>query len=200
MWETGANPSTYEVLCFDPASGLVRFKAVKAVLRHDHDGPLYEIKTAYGRHVRVTGEHSVFVADADGKPVLKRGDEVRPGDLLVAPGRLPLTQPAPAQLDLLEAFLALDEALDTDLVVRGIGVEAWYKATVRNEYADTPQMVEPRVTIPLEVGNLLKAQRQALGLSQAAICDAVGIRQPITYYAWEKGSGRPVLSLSLIHI
>jgi len=200
LWETGANPSAYQVLCFDPASGVVRFKPIKAVLRHDHDGPLYEIKTAYGRRVRVTGEHSVFVADADGKPVLKRGDEVRPGDLLVAPGRLPLTQPAPAQLDLLEAFLALDEALDTDLVVRGIGVEAWYKATVRNEYAETPQMVEPRVTIPLGVGNLLKAQRQALGLSQAAICDAVGIRQPITYYAWEKGSGRPVLSHFLRYV
>ncbi len=200
LWETGANPSAYQVLCFDPASGLVRFKAIKAVLRHDHDGPLYEIKTAYGRRVRVTGEHSVFVADADGKPILKRGDEVHPGDLLVAPGRLPLTQPAPAQLDLLEAFLALDEALDTDLVVRGIGVEAWYKATVRNEYADAPQMVEPRVTIPLDVGNLLKTQRQALGLSQAAICDAVGIRQPITYYAWEKGSGRPVLSHFLRYV
>jgi DNA gyrase subunit B len=200
LWETGANPSAYQVLCFDPASGLVRFKPIKAVLRHDHDGPLYEIKTAYGRRVRVTGEHSVYVADADGKPVLKRGDEVRPGDLLVAPGRLPLTQPAPAQLDLLEAFLALDQALDTDLVVRGMGVEAWYKATVRNQYAETPQMVEPRVTIPLDVGNQLKAQRQALGLSQAAICDAVGIRQPITYYAWEKGSGRPVLSHFLRYV
>ncbi len=200
LWETGANPSAYQVLCFDPASGLVRFKTIKAVLRHDHDGPLVEIKTAYGRRVRVTGEHSVFVADADDQPVLKRGDEVRPGDLLVAPGRLPLTQPAPAQLDLLEAFLALDEALDTDLVVRGIGVEAWYKATVRNEYADAPEMVEPRVTIPLDVGDLLKAQRQALGLSQAAICDAVGIRQPITYYAWEKGSGRPVLSHFLRYV
>ena len=200
LWETGANPSAYQVICFDATSGQVRFKPIKAVLRHDHDGPLFEIKTTYGRSVRVTGEHSVFVADADGKPVLKRGDEVRPGDLLVAPGRLPLSQPAPAQLDLLQAFLALDEALDTDLVVRGIGVEAWYKATVRAEYADAPQMVEPRVTIPPDVGNLLKAQRQALGLSQADICEAVGIRQPVTYYAWEKGSGRPALDHFLRYV
>jgi DNA gyrase subunit B len=31
-------------------------------------------------------------------------------------------------------------------------------------------------------------------VSQRALCDAVGIRQPITFYAWEKGTSRPILS------
>jgi len=55
-------------------------------------------------------------------------------------------------------------------------------------------MVEPRVTIPAAVGETLKRQRQMLGLSQRDICEAVGIRQPVTYYAWERGDSRPTLS------
>ena len=192
--EDGANPSEYQVLCFSPETGQTRYQPIKAVIRHDHDGPVYEIETAYGRRVRVTGEHSVFVAGEEGRPVLKRGDEVREGDLLVAPARLPNNAGGVQRIDLLRSFLELGEAMESDLVVRGPGVEAWYKQQVRAEYAENPEMVEPRVSIPAEVGALLQQQRQTRGLSQQEICAAVGIRQPVTYYAWERGQQRPTLS------
>ena len=192
--EGGINPSEYQVLCFSPETGQTRYQPIKAVIRHDHDGPVYEIETAYGRSVRVTGEHSVFVVGEEGRPVLKRGDEVREGDLLVAPARLPNNDGGVQRIDLLRSFLELGEAMDSDLVVRGPGVEAWYKQQVRAEYAENPEMVEPRVSIPAGVGALLQQQRQARGLSQQEICAAVGIRQPVTYYAWERGQQRPTLS------
>lgn len=194
LLEAGADPAAYQVLCFSPESGEVHYKPIKAVIRHDHEGPMYEIETAYGRRVRVTGEHSVFVAGEDGRPVLKRGDEVRVGDWLAAPGRLPAAGRPPQQIDLLRAFVALGDAMDTDLVVRGPGVEAWYKARVRAEYAQRPDMVEARVTIPAEVGESLKRRRQVLRLSQREVCDAVGIRQPVTFYAWERGDSRPTVT------
>ncbi|MER3458033.1 MAG: DNA gyrase subunit B, partial [Chloroflexota bacterium] len=100
----------------------------------------------------------------------------------------------PQQIDLLRAFVALGDAMDTDLVVRGPGVEAWYKARVRAEYAQCPDMVEARVTIPAEVGEPLKRRRQALRLSQREVCDAVSIRQPVTFYAWERGDSRPTVT------
>ncbi|MFO7538757.1 MAG: ATP-binding protein, partial [Chloroflexota bacterium] len=142
LWETGGDPAAYQVLCFDPQSGATRYKPIKAVIRHDHEEELYEIETAYGRSVRVTGEHSVFVADEQGRPVLKRGDEIEIGDLLAAPARLPQAGPGPDRLDLLQLFLG-DEALEDDLMVRGPGVEAWYRAQVRREYENDPQWVEP---------------------------------------------------------
>jgi DNA gyrase subunit B len=202
------DPTTYQVLCFNPSSGETRYKPIKAVIRHDHDGPMYEIKTAYGRRVRVTGEHSVFVFDAGGRLSLKRGDAVQAGDLLAAPARLPFAyaavsetiEPRPARIDLLRSFVELGEGMDTELVVRGRGVEEWYKTRVREEYAADPQMVAPRVTIPSVVGELLKAQRQTLGLGQQEICDAVGIRQPVTYYAWERGDSRPTLDHFLRYV
>jgi len=198
--ERGGNPSDYQVLCFHPETGKVRYKPIKSVIRHDHDGPIYEIETAYGRRVRVTGEHSVFVAGEDGRPMLKRGDAVRAGDLLVVPARLPASAEPGQRIDLLRSFLELGAALDSGLIVRGSGVEAWYKRQVRAEYAGDPEMVEPRVTIPAVVGAQLKQQRQARGLSQQEICVAIGIRQPVTYYAWERGAQRPTLSHFLRYV
>src|SRR5262249_20260800 len=180
LMESNLDPAAYQVLCFDKETGETRFKPLKGVVSHDPDGPMYEIETAYGRRVRVTGSHSIYVADANGHPVLKRGDEVQTGDLIVAPGHLPLAGQAPEMIDLLRAFVGLGEMMDADRIVRGPGVERWYKNRVRDQYAADPWMVEPRVTIPSEVGAALKQRRQALGLSQRNICESIGIRQPVT--------------------
>jgi DNA gyrase subunit B len=192
--ESLENPSQYQILCFDPESGRVRYKPIKNVIRHDHDGDLYEITTAYGRRVQVTGEHSIFVAGADGRPELKRGDQVQVGDLLAAPAGLPAVREGPAEIDLLEALVTLGGRLDEQILARGPAVEAWYRQRVRDEYADRPEMVEARVSIPQEVGSLLQERRRSLGLSQQAILERTGIRQPATFYAWEKGASRPTLS------
>ncbi len=190
----GANPSAYQVLCFNPETGETRYKPLKSVIRHDHNGPVYEIEAAYGRRIRVTGEHSVFVADGQGNPTLKRGDEIKVGDLLVAPRRLPQATGSFERIDLVKSFVALGEEMDSDVVLRGPGVVEWYKERVRAEHAGNPEMMEPRVAVPAHIGALLKHQRRASGLSQQAICEAVQIRQPVTFYAWESGKMRPTLS------
>jgi DNA gyrase subunit B len=188
------NPSAYKILCFDPENGQVHYKPIKNVIRHDHTGDMYDIETTYGRRVQVTGEHSVFVAGADGRPELKRGDQVMVGDWLTVPAALPPAQCPPIQIDLLQSLLALGSELDEQIFARGPAVEAWYRQRVRDEYRDQPEMVEPRVSIPAQVSTILQGQRQSLALSQQTILTKIGIRQPATYYAWEKGLLRPTLS------
>jgi DNA gyrase subunit B len=185
----------YQVLCFDPQTGHVRFRPLKAAISHPISEPLYEIQTAYGRRVRVTASHSVYVY-RDGRIVLERGDRVRPGDLLVAPRRLPLWAENPApRLDLVRLFLENAERIqDVEIVVRGEAVEELLKARVREEYAYRPQLVEPRVEIGESLRATLTQRRRELGLGQREICQAVGIRQPVTFYAWEKGTSRPLLT------
>lgn len=78
----------FEVLCFGLEDHHVAFRPIKQVIRHPLEEKLYEITTACGRTVRVTSSHSVFVWE-NGEKRLKRGDEVRPGDLVLAPRRLP---------------------------------------------------------------------------------------------------------------
>ena len=73
-----------EVLCFGIDNRAIRFRPIKAVIRHPLDEKLYRVRTAYGRSVRVTSSHSVFTHE-DGAIRLKRGAELRVGDRLVAP-------------------------------------------------------------------------------------------------------------------
>ena len=179
-----------EVLCFGLEDQQIRFRPIRSVIRHPLDEALFEVKTAYGRSVRVTASHSVFV-HADGAVRLKRGDELRVGDRLVAPRTVRLPETAPARLDLLR-LLAGSPSADR-VWVRGPAVEAWYRERVRAEYADQPEWGAPRVVVGTELGDELAATRRASGIANRALCAAVGIRQPATFYAWEKGTARPTL-------
>lgn len=79
-----------EVPAFSSKDYKVSFKPINAVIRHKIiDGDqLFEIKTKTGRTVKVTGSHSVFVLK-NGKIKEAKVDELKIGDYLVAPQKLP---------------------------------------------------------------------------------------------------------------
>ncbi len=186
-----------DVLCFGIDSHEVRFRPIKAVIRHPLDETLFRVRTSYGRIVRVTSSHSVFVHGENGIR-LKRGDALRIGDRVVAPARLRL--PADAALptdvaesiDLLERLRAVPEAA-AQIWVRGPAVIDWLKSKVRQRHAAKAEFVSPRVDVPSDVGHELAARRRASGLTNKQLCTAIGIRQPVTFYAWEQGTQRPTL-------
>jgi DNA gyrase/topoisomerase IV subunit B len=95
--------SRYRVISFDPVRHTTRFRPLKAVIRHGHEEPMYKITTRYNRSVKVTSSHSVYVFE-DGKVRLKKGNEVQPGDFLVASRRLPRSEKNPVRIDLLKTF------------------------------------------------------------------------------------------------
>jgi len=172
-----------EVLCFGIEDHIVRFRRIKSVLRHPLDEKLFQVRTSYGRRVRVTSSHSVFVHD-NGTVKLKRGDELRLSDRVVAPFRTRFPATAPARIDLLRALHAVSAAAQ-QIWLRGPAVEDWLKAAVRASNAKHPALTDPRVEMP-EI-------RRASGVSNGALCATVGISQPVTFYAWEKGASRPTL-------
>src|SRR5262249_50296583 len=180
-----------DVLCFGLEDHQVRFRPINAVIRHPLDGAPFEVKTAYGRSVRVTASHSLFVFE-EGQARLKRGNELRVGDRLVAPRTLRFPATAPRRIDLLRALHAIPEAA-RQIWLRGPAVEALYKGRVAEEYAARPEWSAPRVEIPLPVRSELAALRRAKGVANRALCETIGIRQPVTFYAWEKGTSRPTL-------
>jgi DNA gyrase subunit B len=153
---------------------------------------LFEVRTAYGRSIRVTASHSVFVHE-DGEVRKKRGDELRVGDQLVAPRRIQLPECAPAEIDLVGALHNRAQSA-SQVWLRGAAVAEWGRAKVLAEHADEPQLTEARVDVPEPVRLEMADLRRRSGVSQRALCDAVGIRQPVTFYAWEKGTSRPTLS------
>jgi DNA gyrase subunit B len=181
-----------EVLCFGLEDHTVRFRPIRAVIRHPLEEGLFEVRTSYGRSVRVTASHSVFVHE-QGQVVLKRGDELKVGDQLVAPRTTRFPEGDVRRIDLLRALHAVPEAA-RQVWVRGRPVEEWYKARVSAEFADKPDYLEPRVVIPEEVRAEVAQLRQAHGPGNRELCAAAGIRQPVSFYAWEKGTARPTES------
>ncbi|MCD6674426.1 MAG: DNA gyrase subunit B [Burkholderiaceae bacterium] len=180
-----------EVLCFGVDTHDVRFKPIKAVIRHPLDEALYSVRTAYGRTVRVTSSHSVFVHE-HGAVKLKRGDELRVGDRVVAPKTLRLPALAPKRIDLLTALRRIPAAAEQTWL-RGPAVTEWFRSRVLARHPAHSSLTSARVEIPAEVRDDLAARRRASGVSNEALCAAVDIRQPVTFYAWEKGTSRPTV-------
>ncbi len=187
--EKARGPGLGEVLCFGVDTHEVRFRPIKAVIRHPLDETLYRLRTAYGRSVRVTASHSVFVHEA-GAIRLKRGDELRPGDKVVAPRRLSLPEVAPGRIDLLRALAGAGDRA-RGIWLRGPAVEAWHRARVTRRHAANAWLVDPRVDVPADVRDELAQRRRRAGISNRDLCRAVGISQPCTFYAWERGLSRP---------
>ena len=167
-----------EVLCFGLDNQAVRFRPIKSVIRHPLDEKLFKVRTAYGRSVRVTSSHSVFVSEKDGIK-LKRGDALKVGDRLVAPARIRFPSDAPGRIDLLRALHAVPDAAK-QIWVRGPAVEAWFKTRLMKRHGDQAQLTAPRVDMPAEVRNELSQRRRASGISNRVLCEAVGIGRPIT--------------------
>ena len=85
-----------------------RLSPIKRVIRHQCDKPVHEIRTAYGRQLTVTSDHSVFVWDG-ARVVCRRGDEIRVGDLIVAPKQLPRPDAPTDSIDLAHLLLSVGE-------------------------------------------------------------------------------------------
>jgi DNA gyrase subunit B len=180
-----------DVLCFGLDDHQVKFRPIKGVIRHPVDEVLYEAKTAYGRSIRVTASHSVFVQE-NGEIRLKQGSDLRVGDRLVAPKAIRLPETAPGRIDLLRRLYEIPDAR-SEIWVRGPAVEAWYDSQVNEAHVDRPEMTAPRVELSLDVRRQLAELRRSSGINNAELCRKVGIRQPVTFYAWERGLSRPTL-------
>jgi DNA gyrase subunit B len=183
--------SRYHVVSFDPVTHSTRFRPLKAVIRHSHDEAMYKITTRYNRSVKVTASHSVFVFE-NGEVKLKKGNEVKPGDLLVATRRLPRPAVSPTRVDLLTTFY--NAGLTDALYVKGEDVRRIAASRVMAKVKRPELWGAARVELSTEEWEKLVAQRQAAGLSQMQVAHSIGIKQPITVSHWERGVNRPIES------
>ena len=181
----------YRVACFDSATGETRFKPLKAVIRHPYEKPLYKITTSYQRSIKVTPSHSVFVLEG-GNVKLRKGDEVKVGDMLLAPRRLPRPSRSPKEVDLVETFL--HAGLTAGLYLKGNIVRALTASQVLSAM-DRPELWhEQRVLMPAEGWKTLASHRKAVGLTLAQAAANIGVKQAATVSEWETGRGHPIES------
>lgn len=77
---------------FDLKTLKVDLKRVSAIIKHPYKGDAYELKLAYGRTVKVTGDHGVFKKDGKGNPVAIPVRQLHVGDHIAIPARLPVVE------------------------------------------------------------------------------------------------------------
>jgi DNA gyrase/topoisomerase IV subunit B/transcriptional regulator with XRE-family HTH domain len=189
--EKEINPSKYKVLCFNLKTRRTQFKEIKSVIRHPITEKLYEIKTSYGRNVKVTSSHSVFVFE-DGRIKLKKGNEIKKGDKIVAPKLVPLyNYNLNSPIDVLSVFVENKEKINENIYVRGKTVEGTIRNRIKETYRGKNELVDNRVVISGELGNIMAEKRREIEISQKELCKKIGIRQPCIYYDWEKGKSKP---------
>ncbi|PSQ61305.1 MAG: hypothetical protein BRD21_10070 [Halobacteriales archaeon SW_8_66_22] len=197
--EDGDGYDGYEVLCFGRDDQETKFRPIDQVIRHEIEEQLYEIETAYGRNLKVTASHSVFVY-RDGDVELARGADIEPGDEVVAPRSLPLQDGGDSErIDLLAELIDCADEFDCEVYARGDGVEEMYKAKVRQAYtdggaADAVNRVESRIDAPDGVWTHLRNRREEADLTLQDVCETIGVSQPITISEWERGQNRPTVS------
>lgn len=191
--EKKENPSKYMVLCFNLRTRQTQFKAIKSVIKHPIEEKLYEIKTSYGRNVKVTSSHSIFVFE-NNEIKLRKGNEIKKGDRIVAPANIRLYDYShPKRLDVLYILTKNKEKINGKIYVHGRIIEELIKTKIKNFYKGNEELTDNRVIIPKELNKLIKETREQQRIPQEVLCNKLGIKQPCTYYDWEKGKNKPTL-------
>ncbi len=78
----------YQVLTYNSKNKKRELKEIYQTIKHPLRTPLYEIKTYCGYPIKVTSCHSIYVYE-NGKIVIKKGNEIKKGDLLIFPKSFP---------------------------------------------------------------------------------------------------------------
>ena len=97
---------TVLVPAFDPITLRMELKPALALTEHEPRNDAFEVALRYGRNLKVTGDHSVFVEGPDGRPVPKFARDLRPGDRVAIPARLPVVERDRPEIDVANEFAA----------------------------------------------------------------------------------------------
>ena len=115
----------YRVPAFDGSRRMIAAPAT-SLIAHPTDERCYEVRTRYGRSIRVTGDHSIFVEGLDGEPQAIPVDDLDIGDHVAIARRIEVPERDVVEFDMLDVWRRA-EGDPWDLLVEapGLGALAW---------------------------------------------------------------------------
>jgi UDP-glucuronate decarboxylase len=133
MVHAGFSPATeyplheFEVPAFG-AGGRMTSAPASALIAHPPTEACFEVRTRYGRSVRVTGHHSVFVEGEDGEPEPRPVVDLEPGDRIAIARRVDVPERDRTDVDMLDGWRhAEGDPWDLTVEADGLGELAWSK-------------------------------------------------------------------------
>src|SRR5829696_13999 len=185
----------YQVPAFGPG-GAVGAAEASALVGHPPTGPCYEVRTRYGRSIKVTGDHSLFVEGPGGEPIARTVTDLAVGDRVAIAGRIDVPERDRTEVSMIEAWEATGGSAD-ELQVSwiGLGEQVWER---RHEPAGR-RLGGPRSRANArrvaDAGIRRARQREAITLAEVR---HLGLPIPATALVRRPGSGRsPWLSVTV---
>jgi UDP-glucuronate decarboxylase len=110
---------------FTPTGDAVSAPA-SALIAHPTSERCFEIRTRYGRSIRATGCHSVFVEGPHGEPNPCKAEELRVGDRIAIARRIEVPERDRTEVSMLEVWMyAEGDPWDLYIEAPGLGELAW---------------------------------------------------------------------------
>jgi len=185
------NLEKFKVPAFDFKSHKVTFKNIKAVSRHPISEPLLEVSLDYGRRLKITASHSVFTKNKNGKIKEVAGKDLKVGDKLLVPTKLPSAYKTIKKIDLLKEIY-FNKNLCQKVFVNSPAISQYQKEKVLAPKTGNFYQFQPRLIFSTGLIKNLRNEREKLGISQKALSEKVGCSQP-QVCDWEQGNANPTL-------
>ena len=97
-----------------------------ALIAHPPTDRCFEVRARYGRSVKVTGHHSVFVEGPGGEPTPKPARELRPGDRIAVARRIAVPERDRTTVSMLDVWaFAEEDPWNLCVEAPGLGALAW---------------------------------------------------------------------------
>ncbi|HEX8075117.1 MAG TPA: GDP-mannose 4,6-dehydratase [Thermoleophilaceae bacterium] len=97
-----------------------------ALIAHPPTGPCFEVRTRYGRSIRVTGDHSVFVEGLHGELEPRPVVDLEPGDRIAVSRRIQVPERDRREVDMFDVWRnAEGDPWDLTVEGDGLGKLAW---------------------------------------------------------------------------
>ena len=108
--------------------GTVVSSETTSFIGHPTEQRCYEVTTRYGRSIKVTGDHSLFVEGEDGEPEAKPVNDLRPGDRIAVASRIDVPERDRRWVSSIEAWrFAEEDPWDLAVEADGLGESVWEK-------------------------------------------------------------------------
>jgi UDP-glucuronate decarboxylase len=97
-----------------------------ALVAHPTGDRCFEVRTCYGRSIRVTGHHSIFVEGPDGEPVARFVEELQEGERVAIARRIEVPERDRSEVSMLDVWdYAEGDPWDLLVEAPGLGDLAW---------------------------------------------------------------------------
>jgi UDP-glucuronate decarboxylase len=117
----------YTVPAFE-AGGRIVAAPASHLIAHRTDSSCYEVRTRYGRSIRVTGDHSIFIEGADGEPEPCPVEQLKVGDRVAIARRIEVPERDRQEVSMLDVWRHAEaDQWDLEAEADGLGERVWAK-------------------------------------------------------------------------